>query len=57
VVYDLRVYGIGITFTKREIIDCIEQISLPHAVVAYEAVYFGGKLQFCLHQILIVDDG
>ncbi len=54
---DLRVDGVGIAFTEREVIDRIQQVGLAHSIVPDETVDLGGELQFSLSEIFIVDDG
>ena len=53
----LRVNRVTCTFTKRKIIDGIQQISLTHTVLPKETVQFGRKSQISLLNVLIIQYG
>lgn len=47
----------GGTFTKRKIVDSIQNIGLAHAVVANETIYIGRKMQLCVGKIFVINYG
>ena len=50
----LRIGQIGTTLAKREIINGIQQIRFPHAVIPQQTIYVGRKTELRLADILIV---
>jgi hypothetical protein len=53
----LCIDGIGETFAKRQIVDAIEQIGLPHPVVSDKAIDFGREREVGLLNIFVIQDG
>ena len=50
----LRVDGIVGATTERQVVDGIQQVGLPHPVVAYQTVHFRRQIERCLPDILIM---
>ena len=57
VTQDLRIRRILAAFAKRKVIDGIEQVGFPHAVVSEEAIHLGRENRFCLRDILVIEYG
>ena len=57
VIDDLRVDWIVRAATEREVIDRVEQVGLPLAVVTNETVHFRRQLQRGLVDVLIIENG
>ena len=54
IIYNLGIRRVNMTFTKREVMNSIQQICLPHPIITKETIYAGRKRNFRPKKILII---
>ncbi|CCX79231.1 unknown [Parabacteroides johnsonii CAG:246] len=55
VVDQLGIGRIDMALTKREIMNGIQQIGLPHSVIPEKTIYIGRERNFCLKNVFIIE--